>query len=76
MSKASGAYTLTVGVGELIGPFVGQALYGWIGYKWTTTAMSGIVLVSCGSFIIWGGVFERHPAVRRQLQLEEPNEEE
>ena len=50
-------------MGELAGPVVGQALYQWIGYEWTITAVSGGIIVVGTAFLIWGGVFEKETTI-------------
>ena len=69
-SKAAGLYTLTVGVGELLGPLIGRILYGLIGYEWTITAMSGVIVVCGVLFVIWGGVCERKRGRKRPLKFD------
>lgn len=56
-SKAAGAVLISMGASDLLGPVLGRALYEWVGYEWTLTAISGLITLLGTGFFIWGGVF-------------------
>ena len=57
--KAAGMLTFSIGAAELVGPATGRAIYEQIGYKWTFSLISGVILVIGMLFILWGGAFEK-----------------
>ena len=55
-SKVAGIFTIALGLGEMVGPSLGRALYSWIGYKWTLTTLSGVTILLGLAFLFCGGV--------------------